>query len=274
MTKEVPLRLLLAVVAAGIFLAISTGGSSDSASAAPQIVLANSDPTSTWKPVDCAPIGHDPGAYDIIQIENHGDAPLDLTGWVLKSDPEDTQLMSLDVAGTLAPLVDPKEDRVLIVAGQHSESYPDRNVYQWSRPEILRDSGDPPDYVRLYDPNGNLIDSKDCNQNPVPLATAVPATSTPAPQVASNQPAESTQPAGQTTANDQQSRAATSGQSPVGQAATAPSSGSVPAPNSGVGSLSPMNATSWPLAFAALAVGLAGLATSGVLLLRNGARRR
>ena len=214
MTKEVPLRLLLAVVAAGVLLTVSGDGGSASAASNVRLVTSSTD---GYKAVDCAPSidGHGPGQFDLVRLENHGDAPQDLTGWVLKSDPEDSQQFTLDVAGTLVPFVDVNEDRVIVVAGQHATSIPDRGLYLWSIGGILRDSGDPVDYVRLYDQNGNLVDSMDCNGNPVPLATAAPATPTPAPQVAANQPGpESTQQADQTTANTntQQNAAASSGQ--------------------------------------------------------------
>jgi hypothetical protein len=277
MTKEVPLRLLLAVAAAAVFLTIA--GDDDSAFAASNVRLVTSA-TDGYKAVDCAPSidGHGPGQFDHIRLENHGDAPQDLTGWVLKSDPEDSQQLPLDAAGTLVPFVDVSEDRVIIVAGPHANGYPDRKVYLWSIGGVLRDSGDPVDYVRLYDAGGNLVDSMDCNGNPVPLQTATPATPTPAPQVGANQPnPESTQQAEQTSANTttQQNRAATSGQAPVGQGAPAGGSvaGSVGAPNSGVGSLAPVNSNSWPLALGALAVGLVGLISSAALLIRKGVRR-
>jgi len=264
MTKEVPLRLLLAVVAAGTLLFVAGHGGSAFAAANVQ-----------FKDIDCAPEGHEPGAFDIVRIHNLGDAAQDLAGWQLKSDPEDAQWMALDVAGTVVPELDPADRPLTIVAGQHAESYPDVKVYRWTIGGVLRDSGDPPDYVKLFDPSGNLIDSMDCNQQPLPVATTVPATATPAPQVAVNQPSTGTTDT--TTANDQQNRAASSGQNPVGQSSTAPASaaaGSVSAPDSGIGSLAPVNATSWPLAFGALAAGLMGLAVSGMLLLRRGPRRR
>jgi hypothetical protein len=263
------LRLLLVALVAASLLAVAESAAA-APSAAPSIKLTT---------VDCAPEGHEPGAFDIIRLENHGDAAQDLAGWQLKSDPEDSEEMALDVAGTLVPLVDANEDRVYIVAGRHSEGYPDRKTYRWSISGILRDSGDPPDYVRLYDASGNLVDSMDCNQQPVPLATAAPATPTPASHVSTNQQStDSTQSVGQNVADSQQGPVAGAAQAGGGsQAAVAPAGAAgaaVPAPDSGVGSLAPVGAGSPLFAFGALAAGLAGIATSGILLLRRGVRRR
>jgi hypothetical protein len=272
------LRLLFAVVAAASLLAVVDNAGSASAAADVRLHCSPSS-GSCSKAVDCAPNNHDPGAFDMISIENHGDVAQDLTGWVLKSDPEQSEQMALDVAGTLVPLVDPNEDRVFIVAGRHSESYPDRKTYRWSIQEVLRDAGEPADYIRLFDPSGNLVDSMDCNGQPVPLPTAVSATPTPAPQAAAaaNQPAAGeTQPSGQS-ADSQQGRAAAQAAGLSQAAAAAPAggvgAGAVPAPDSGVGSLAPVGAGSPLFAFGALAAGLAGLATSAILL-RRGVRRR
>ena len=94
--------------------------------------------------IDCAPATHAPGAFDIIRINNTGAAPQDLGGWQLTSDPEATERMSLDVTGTLDP-----GEPLIIVAGPHGTPFPADNIFLWSPIGVLRDSGEPADYVRL-----------------------------------------------------------------------------------------------------------------------------
>jgi hypothetical protein len=277
MTKEVRLRSLLAAAAFAALLAAA--GNAVPASAGPRIELTE---------VNCLPGPEHAGALDVIRLHNRGDAPQDLRGWQLKSDPEVSESMALDIAGTLDPVAgtpgpdSPLGDKpwVIIVAGIHATQYPESSVWLWSVPEVLRDSGDPPDYVRLYDADGNLVDSMDCNGNPVPLETTAQETPTPEPQVTNtNNPEEGTQPGGQTgsttasqTAGGTSSeQAATTGQT----AAQAASGGSFPAPNSGLGSLAPVNTSPLRLVLGlgAIGAGLAGLTLGVNLFLRRRARR-
>ena len=141
--------------------------------------------------IDCAPATHAPGAFDIIRINNTGAAPQDLAGWQLTSDPEATERMSLDVTGTL----DPGEE-LIIVAGPHGTAFPADNIFLWSPIGVLRDSGEPADYVRLLDASGAQVSFAAC---PVPAPVAMDAPVPPdAPAGTSgqqNQPASSAQSA-------------------------------------------------------------------------------
>ncbi|HSP55183.1 MAG TPA: lamin tail domain-containing protein [Dehalococcoidia bacterium] len=128
-----------------------------------------------------------PGQLDIIYIENKGDTTQDLTGWELRSDGPGEQ-MSLTPAGSIAPGA-----QIFVTAGSHAVNLPDEQVYLWSNNEILRDSGDPPDYVRLLDAAGNEVSNMDCNHNPLSAATPVPTLAPAAPAAQSN-PTSSTTP--------------------------------------------------------------------------------
>jgi len=109
-----------------------------------------------------------PGQLDIVYIENTGDTAQDLTGWELWSDGENER-MSLTPAGTIGP-----GQEIFATAGAHAVNLPDEDVFLWSNNEMLRDSGDPPDYVRLLDSSGNQVSGMDCNHNPVAAPTAAP----------------------------------------------------------------------------------------------------
>ncbi len=128
-----------------------------------------------------------PGQLDIVYIENKGDSPQDLTGWELRSDGP-TEIMSLTPAGSIAPGA-----QIFVTAGEHAANLPNEQVYLWSNNEILRDSGDPPDYVRLLDPAGNEVSGMDCNHNPLTAATPAP-TAAPAAPAAQSNPTASTAP--------------------------------------------------------------------------------
>jgi hypothetical protein len=119
-----------------------------------------------------------PGLLDIVYIENTGDTAQDLTGWELRSDGENER-MSLTPAGTIAP-----GQEIFATAGIHAVNLPDEEVFLWSNDEMLRDSGDPPDYVRLLDAAGDQVSGMDCNHNPLAAPTAAPtAPPTPDPAV-------------------------------------------------------------------------------------------
>ena len=118
--------------------------------------------------IDCAPATHAPGAYDVIRINNTGATPQDLAGWELTSDPEATERMPLDAAGTL----DAAEE-LIILAGRHGTPFPADNIFLWSPIGVLRDSGEPADYVRLLDASGAQVSFAACPV-PAPVATAAP----------------------------------------------------------------------------------------------------
>lgn len=109
-----------------------------------------------------------PGQLDIVYIENTGDATQDLTGWELRSDGENER-MSLTPAGAIGP-----GQEIFATAGAHAVNLPDEDVFLWSNNEMLRDSGDPPDYVRLLDAAGNQVSGMDCNHNLLAAPTAAP----------------------------------------------------------------------------------------------------
>jgi hypothetical protein len=188
---------------------------------------------------------HPSPLLDIVYIKNGGDTAQDLTGWELRSDGADER-MSLTPAGAIDP-----GEQVWATAGTHAVNLPDQDTFLWSNNEMLRDSGDPPDYVLLFDPAGNQVSGMDCNHNPVaaptPPPTAPPATAaTPSPAPAAQvRPASANQGA--------VPRPATSGASQTAGAAEA-------APNSvPVGGGPPGtdgdNAFAWLLAGALLAAG-------------------
>jgi hypothetical protein len=118
------------------------------------------------------------GQFDAVWLVNQGDAAQDLAGWLLRSDGENEQ-MALGTLGTLDA-----GEQLVLVAGAHAVQVPSENVYVWTLNEVLRDSGEPPDYVRLMDPGGNLVSGLDCAGG-VPGAAPTPAPVTPAPQQAS-----------------------------------------------------------------------------------------
>ena len=113
-----------------------------------------------------------PGQLDIVYIDNQGDAAQDLAGWELRSD-QDGEVMSLSPAGTLAA-----GQEIIASAGAHAVNLPNEGVYLWSINEMLRDSGEPSDYVRLLDATGAQVSGMDCNHNalaaPAPVSTAPP----------------------------------------------------------------------------------------------------
>jgi hypothetical protein len=274
MTKEVRLRLLLLGAFVTTCLLSSAARTSAAPSAAPKIELTE---------IECLPgPGHE-GKLDLIYIHNRGDAAQDLTGWKLTSDPEDSQTMLLDIAGTLGPVnqlgTAPSEDkpRVIISAGSHAVQLPDSSMWLWSVSEILRDDSDPPDFVRLYDNNGDLVASKECPD----LTPATPSpTPTPEPQVAapenqaSGQTGSESSTGGSTQGGSAGSQTATSGQN--SQAASGgTAAGSVGAPNAGIGSLAPVGTSSLALSLSVVAVaaGFIGLAVSTTFLMKMRAPR-
>jgi len=168
MTQARAILLIAAAVAA-----VAALGGSASAAAALQMTQ-----------IECGLPVH-AGQFDAVWIVNQGDSPQDLAGWTLRSDPEGTEQMSLAPAGSL----DPGEQPLIVLAGAHAAPVPGENIYVWSFSEILRDAGDPLDYVKLYDASGAFISGMDCSGAVLtaPAATPVP-TEAPAQNPTTTQP--------------------------------------------------------------------------------------
>ena len=193
---------------------------------------------------------HPSPLLDIVYIRNGGDTAQDLTGWELRSDGENER-MSLTPAGTIGP-----GQEIAVTAGIHAVNLPDQGTFLWSNNEILRDSGDPPDYVLLFDPAGNQVSGMDCNHNPVAPATAAPTEApavTPAPSAA---PAAQVRPAAAQGAASRPSTPSGAGQVLSGEPAApnaVPLGGGPPGADGA-------NALAWLLAGAFLSA--AGIATT------------
>ena len=188
--------------------------------------------------IDC--VKH-PALFDVIYITNGGDAQ-DLAGWTLRSDPEGSEQMSLAAAGSL----DPGEE-MIVVAGAHGVTIPTANVWLWTNSEVLRDAGDPVDYVKLYDPSGAFVSGMDCNGA---VLTAAPPP--PAPTQAPVQDPTTTQP---TTTQPTNSQSAVGG--------TRPAAGPKAVPNSG-GAAGDGASDSLPIVGALAALGGAALMIMGM----------
>jgi hypothetical protein len=257
-------RLAVAALAAASFVLAGNYAVSSAPWAAPQLEITK---------MQCDPGGpHGPGQFDLIEITNTGDAPQDLTGWQLRSDPEETEQMPLTVAGVL----DPGEQPLIIVAGPHSVTLPQYNMYQWSPIGVLRE-GEPMDYVKLFDPGGNMVLGLRCDlqalatPTPTAAATPPPATPTPAP-AAQNVAGDDTQGAASENTQD------TAQISGAGQTSQQQVAGNVlaPAPDTGIGSLAPTGASIPGLfSWAVLGLAVSGM-IAGAALIRRGApvRRR
>ena len=220
-------RFLLAIAAAIAVLGISLP---HAASAAPVLTVTK---------LECA---LHPGLFDVIYIKNSGDAAQDLAGWQIRSDPEGAEQMSLAVAGAM----DPGEE-LIVVAGQHGVTVPTENVWLWTNSEVLRDSGDPADYIKLYNASGGFVSGLDCNGQT--LTAAPPPTAAPTPQP--QQPTTGTGTGGQTTT------------APTSTAPRAQSSGPKAVPASG-GEPGPHAPGYWlPLGIATTLAG-AALVTAGL----------
>jgi hypothetical protein len=104
-----------------------------------------------------------------VVLSNDGDAPLDLTGWRLESDPPDKEAFSLSEVGTLGP-----GRSVTIESGTGAGG-----AFVWSTAFIFRDD-DPSDYARVVDSAGEAVQEVTCATGaPTPTfspkATAAPA---------------------------------------------------------------------------------------------------
>jgi hypothetical protein len=256
-------RLLVAALAAAVFVLAGNYAVSSSPAATPNLQITE---------MQCDPGGpHGPGQFDLIKITNTGDASQDLTGWQLRSDPEETEQMSLTVAGVL----DPGEQPLIIVAGPHSVTLPEYNMYQWSPIGVLRE-GEPWDYVKLFDPSGAMAEGLRCDgqvlatPTPTPEPVGPQATPTPAPPAVSAVTDDTQSAASEDTQNSAQISGA-------GQTSQQQVAGNVlaPAPDTGIGSLAPAG-TSPPglIAWAALALGALGVIAGGELVRRAAPTRR
>ena len=169
--RRISVRLLLAAVVGGAIGLVALGP-------------VEAAPVLQFTAIDC--VKH-PGLWDLIWIKNTGDAPLDLAGWQLRSDPEATQQMSLAPAG----VIDPGEE-IIVTAGAHGVNLPNENLYLWSTDEVLRDGGNPIDYVRLFDASGALAAGINCAGQPIGIAPEpTPAQAQPQTNASGNQPAAS-----------------------------------------------------------------------------------
>jgi hypothetical protein len=165
--------MLLIAAAAAVLIGVTGSGDAEAA-ASPQV-----------SSIDCAV---HPAQFDVIYITNGADA-YDLAGWTLRSDPEGSEQMSLAAAGSLDP-----GEQLIVVAGAHGVTIPTENVYLWTNAEILRDAGEPADYVKLYDPAGAFVSGMDCTGAVLTSAPPAPApTQAPAQNPTTTQP--TTQPA-------------------------------------------------------------------------------
>jgi hypothetical protein len=105
--------------------------------------------------IDCS------GDPEIVTILN-GDAPTDLTGWSVVSDPVADESFDLTVAGQLAAGVS-----INVQAGPGAGG-----SLVWSQEEVLRDD-DPADFARLLDDSGAIVDEVACAE-PTPTPTPPP----------------------------------------------------------------------------------------------------
>lgn len=240
------MRILLA----GLLVAVSV------------LVLAPSDASAAAdvyvKFINCAV---HPGQLDIVYVENKGDTAQDLAGWELRSDGAGER-MPLAPIGTL----DPGEE-IFASAGAHAVNLPNEGVFLWSNNEMLRDSGDPPDYAVLIDPAGNQVSGMDCNLNPIAAPTSAPTETPPPPAQETGSPtpppASSSRPLPSNPGAGSRSSTNVSGSTQASAGTATDPVSAAPAPNSipvggGPPGVSDGGATGWLIAGALTA--LAGLA--------------
>jgi hypothetical protein len=256
------LRLIAVALAVVVGIALSAIPSGPTEAASNVQIPAQED-----KGIQCDPNPEVHGSnFDQIDIVNLGDAPQDLTGWELRSDPEDAEKMSLSQVGTIAP-----GERVIIVAGSHSQAFPNETprVFQWSVIGVLRE-GPPMDYVKIFDSSGQLVFGRQCDYQLITDATPSPEPTAVPQAAAQNQSNDTSQTGNQNTAANTQTNTNTTQQGSSNPAAApVAAGGGVPAPNSGVGALTASDtglpgATTWAL----LLAGLSGL-FAGTAILRH-----
>ena len=213
-----------------------------------------------------------PAYFEYFVLTNTGTSAQDVSGWELRSDPEDSERMSLTPAGVIEP-----GEQIYVVAGVHGVDRPQENTFLWSNTEVLRD-GEPVDEVRVYDSSGGFVDGMDCAGQhlfaPTPAPSSAPSptpSSTAAPQVQAAQsgPADTSGSgggeAGGGSEGEAGSQAAAGGQQVGGSQA-------VGAPGAGLGTLAPVAGpgdSRIALSAAVAAAGVLGLALAGWLLRRR-----
>ena len=100
---------------------------------------------------------------------------------------------------------------MIIVAGAHGVTIPSGNVYLWTNAEVLRDGGEPADYVKVFDLSGSFVSGMDCAgraltaEGPAPTAAPQQPAANPAP----HQPATQNQGSNQAPAASGRRQAAT-----------------------------------------------------------------
>ena len=109
-----------------------------------------------------------------IRVENMGDAPQDLTGWQLQSDPAEGTPFDLGQVGTLG-----SGGKIYVFQGHLSpDANPSINFYRWGdNDDFFLRANDSSDYVRIVDSAGNTVMQKNCegvSPTPSPEVTAAP----------------------------------------------------------------------------------------------------
>lgn len=111
---------------------------------------------------------------EVVFIENLGDAPQDLDGWMLRSNPvsDPPQRFDLSVVGTLAP---GDRARIFSDAGAPS-SDPPTGRFLWETSNKYRDD-DPTDFAQVVNAEGSVVDQLNCGEeafSPTPEAAGQP----------------------------------------------------------------------------------------------------
>jgi hypothetical protein len=116
--------------------------------------------------LDCA------GDPEVVEITNRGTDDQDLSGWQLVSDPAASETFDLTPIGSL-----PAGGSLFVESGPNATA-----AATWSTDFIFRE-GDPTDFARLLDSEGNVVDEAACAAaTPAPVSPAA----TPSPQVVPN----------------------------------------------------------------------------------------
>lgn len=113
------------------------------------------------------------GDPELVVIENLGDAPQELAGWELQSDPPDSQVFDLSVLGSQQP-----GESNTIRSGPSATG-----VFNWGLEFIFRDD-DPTDYARIVDDTGAVVHQVNCagvaaEPSPTPTPEPSPANGVP-----------------------------------------------------------------------------------------------
>jgi len=163
------LRLLIGALAIGVAIAISGPAQAETAPIKVSFL-------------DCT------FHIEIIKIKNESPVAQDVAGWELRSDPEKSEKLDLAIVGTIKP-----GEEISFVGGPHAVPEEDFGVFVFSLKYTLRDSGSPPDYIRLVDPSGDEASRENCRAatpkptakptaKPTPKPTPKPTTANPTPE--------------------------------------------------------------------------------------------